>query len=102
MKNIESTYPAEIDNQLFFSDMRLKDSSTYETYKNYLKTKEYDKGSESLQNSEVDYYGAYVLNIFNRRLRAIGQYLLTKQKPDQVKYQSTEPSNPKVGTTWIS
>lgn len=103
-RNIESTYPSKIDKSVFFSDMRLRDSDCYEKYKLFIKEKKYDKASEWLQDSEVEnYYGAYLYNLFNRRLRAIGEYLIEQSvnKPEQVHYQSEEPTA-QVGRTWIS
>lgn len=101
MKDIESAFPSNIDKLMLFSDMRLRDSQTYEEYQEKIKKSEYDKAATVLQNADADYYGAYIFNKFNRKLLAIENYIKNKTKPEQPIYNITIPSNPHNNQIWI-
>ena len=101
MHDYETYYPDSIDKKIFFSDMDLKYSETLEEFQNHLAKKEYVEASGCLQDSDADYYGAYLYNMLNRRLIAIGTVLLTKNKKKPIYYSPVEPEMISNGETWI-
>ena len=92
MKNTNSVFPDGIDPRFYFSDMSLDDVSLMSTYQELIKNGKYSEASELLNDSDISFYGAWVLNLFENRLRNIGAYLLTKEKPKANIYQSSEPT----------
>ena len=58
--------------------------------------------SEYLNNSEVFFYGAWILNLFENRLCAIGNYAINiLPKNILTQYYENEPENTYKGMNWI-
>ena len=71
-------------------------------YYRYLETGNYTRATELLNNSDVFFYGAWILNLLENRLYAMENYLMNEEeKPTLVTYQSTEPINAYQGMNWI-
>lgn len=102
MKNAESNYPEQIDPRIFYSDMNLDTRETWNQYQNLINENKYTEASTLLLTSDADYYGAWLLNLLEDRLVKIGEHVLTLEKPELTKYQTLEPSDVKLWTTWIS
>lgn len=101
MKNELTIFPSGIDSRIFFSDCDLENLPTMEKYKNLISSGKYTEAANCLYNADVDYYGAWFLNLLENRLRAIGRYALDEiEKPELVLYQSTEPSTTE-GMCWV-
>ncbi len=102
MKNTKTKFPQRIDDRIFFQDINLQQLQIMKHYYSLLNSNNYTKASEFLNNSEVFFYGAWLLNLFEERLRAIGDYLLKlPPKEPLVNYQKDQPINAVEGTHWI-
>lgn len=103
MKNTETKFPQYIDGRIFFQDINLAQTQIMKQYYLLLNSNNYSKASEFLNNSEVFFYGAWLLNLFEKRLHAIYDYVsnLPPKKP-LVEYQTTEPVPTDSGVHWIS
>lgn len=103
MKNTETKFPQYIDDRVFFQDINLTQVPIMKQYYLLLNSNNYTKASEFLNDSEVFFYGAWLLNLLEKRLYAIGDYLtsLPPKKP-LVEYQAAQPSSANNGTHWIS
>ena len=76
MKNINTKFPQYIDERIFFQDINLTQVPIMNHYYSLLNSNNYEKASEFLNNSEVFFYGAWILNLLEERLCTIGSYLL--------------------------
>ena len=101
MKSIETKFPTEIDKRQFFPDISRDQVYIMNTYNDYIANGEYEKASEFLNNSEVFFYGAWLLNMFENRLHAIGDYLINTEKSKLTIYENSEPSDLYEGMNWI-
>ena len=101
MKDTSTKFPQEIDSRTFFQDIDISQVPIMQEYYKLLNAGNYDAASELLNNSEVFFYGAWLLNLLENRLNAVGEYVMQLEKPKLVVYQSTEPSNPTQGLCWI-
>lgn len=104
---LQSVFPAEIDERVFFQDVSLDQLQTYNEYQNLLATGQYSKASELLLNSDITAYSAEVFNYFERKLYNIETETMRRvseieaEKADAIKiasklrltyYGSTEPT----------
>ena len=101
MRDTTTKFPSEIDDRLFLSDISLNQVPIMKQYYNYINAGNYDAASELLNNSEVFFYGAWLLNLLENRLNAVGEYVMQLEKPKLITYQSTEPTNLYQGMNWI-
>lgn len=103
MRNESSIFPDGIDSRVYFSDIDLNNVEFMNTYQELIKNGKYSEASQLLNsNDNVFFYGAWVLNMFENRLRNIGEYLLTKEKQSANIYQPDEPTeNLKYNMIWI-
>lgn len=103
MRNIFSVFPDGIDSRIYFSDISLENVSFMNTYQELINAGRYTDASQLLNNNDdVFFYGAWVLNMFENRLRNTGKYLLTKEKSSANIYQPEEPTeNLKDNMIWI-
>ena len=103
MRNVLSIFPDGIDTRVYFSDICLEDVPVMNTYQELIKSEKYSEASELLNNNDnITFYGAWVLNLFSNRVKNIGEYLLTKEKPKPGIYQSEEPTEGLTeNTIWI-
>ena len=102
MRDTSTKFPSEIDNRIFAQDINIEQAPIMNDYYMFLNAGNYDKATELLNNSDVFFYGAWVLNLLEERLHAIGDYVVnTDLKPDLVTYSGTEPSTVSEGMCWI-
>ena len=102
MKDTNTIFPNGIDSRVYAQDITLNDLETLSKYQTLLTEGKYKETSELLNNSDVYFYGAWMLNLLEKRLQAIGNYLVNL-KEDVLTYASeTEPENVEYGTSWIS
>ena len=100
--NTGSVFPINIDSRMYYQDVQLSQMNTKAQYETALSNKQYTDASTILQNSDVDYYGAYLFNKSEDKLLAVQAYLEAKVKPDLMRCQATEPTNVDDGMSWIS
>ena len=101
MKDTSTKFPQEIDSRTFFQDICIDQVPIMKEYYKLLNAGNYDMTSDLLNNSEVSFYGAWLLNMWENRLNAVGEYVMKLEKPKLITYQSTEPTNPYQGMHWI-
>lgn len=103
MRDIETKFPKNIDDRIFFQDINLDQVSIMKYYYFLLNKNDYTSASEFLNNSEVFFYGAWILNLLEKRLVNIEDYLIKlPPKEPLVLHQSNEPTSVEVGTHWTS
>ena len=100
MKDTSTKFPNEIDPRIFFSDVDLDHLDVLNEHKTLISSESYTNASELLNGSEIDFYGAWLLNLLENRLEAIGSFLLQKSKPNLQVYSNNEPVA-KMGLHWI-
>lgn len=101
MRNTVTQFPSSVDDRIYFQDINLSQLNTKTNFETYLAASQYTDASNELNNANIDFFGASVLNLLENRLVAIENYLLTLTKPSLTAYQSTEPTNVGIGFTWI-
>ena len=101
MKDASTKFPQEIDNRIFWQDLQIYQTTIMQKYYTYLNAGNYDEASDLLNNSDVFFYGAWILNLLENRLYAIEKYVFGLDKNKIVEYQRTEPLNVSQGTVWI-
>lgn len=101
MRNTTTQFPYAVDDRIYFQDINLSQLNTKTNYETYLANAQYTDASAELNNANIDFFGASVLNLLENRLVAIENYILTLVKPQLTAYQSTEPTGVGVGFTWI-
>ena len=103
MKSIQTKFPSEIDSRIFFIDVDLSQVPIMKNYYTLINAGEYSRASELLNNSEVSFYGAWILNLLENRLCAIGNYVMGLEKNKLMTYSNSEPSNDEIyeGMNWI-
>ena len=101
MKDTSTKFPQEIDERIFWQDLQIYQTPIMQKYYTYLNAGNYDEASDLLNNSDVFFYGAWILNLLENRLYAIEKYIFGLDKNKIVEYQRTEPFNVSQGTVWI-
>ena len=101
MRNVVSQFPGAVDDRIYFQDINLTQLNTKTNWENYLANGQYTDASNELNNANIDFFGASVLNLIENRFVALENYMLTMTKPDWTYYGVTEPSNVPMGYTWI-
>lgn len=87
----DTVFPTAVDDRIYYSDASIDDIPTMRTYQSKLREGKYIEASEFLCESGMNYFGAWVLNMYEGRLVALEEYLVDKEKPDLTRYQSAEP-----------
>ncbi len=102
MKNTLSIFPNGFDSRIFFSDISIDYTDLMSQYQSLINQGKYSEASQLLNNSDASFYGAWIFNLFDNRLKNIGEYLLTLEKPKLTVCQSIEPTEGLVeNLTWI-
>lgn len=101
MRDVVSQFPSDIDDRIYFQDINLSQLNTKTNFERFLAEQSYSEASDVLNNANIDFFGASVLNLLENRLVAIEEYILTLEKPVLTAYQSTEPEDVDEGFTWI-
>ena len=99
---VNTNFPNSVDDRIFYNDIDLDQLHILEQYKELLIASKYDEASDLLQQSDIDYFGSWLLNLFELRIRATQEYLLNnKEKPKLQIYSSIEPTGIREGIVWI-
>ena len=98
---VNTNFPNKVDDRVFYNDIDLEHLHILDQYKTLLTNSNYDEASKLLQDSNIDYFGSWLLNLFELRIRTTQEYLLTKEKPKLHTYSSTEPTNALLGMVWV-
>ena len=101
MKNIYTIFPSGIDSRIYAQDITLNDLETFSKYQTLLAQGKYTEASVLLNNSDAYFYGAWMLNLLEKRLNAIGDYLITLEEDVLTYAGETEPENVEYGLNWI-
>ena len=103
MKNTTSKFPAEIDDRIFFQDINVSQIPVMNDYYQYLNAENYTKASELLNNSEVFFYGAWLLNLLENRLYVIESHLINTKKNKLTEYSDSQPVESELynGMNWV-
>ena len=101
MRDVESQFPLNIDDRIYFQDVNLSQLNIKKNFEHFLEEESYSEASDVLNNTDIDFFGASVLNLLENRLVAIEEYILTIEKPVLTAYQSTEPEDVDEGFSWI-
>ena len=101
MRDVSTKFPQEIDERIFWQDLQIYQTPIMQKYYTYLNAGNYDEASDLLNNSDVFFYGAWILNLLENRLYAIEKYVFGLDKNKIVEYQRTEPFDVSQGTVWI-
>lgn len=104
--NTATKFPEEIDDRVYFQDLDISHIEDSELYTKYYNSGDYDSAVDVLQSSGMFYYGADILNLFENRILAIEEYLISQIGSVQLtayqNYAPTITSSMDVGFTWIS
>ena len=101
MRDTRTKFPNSIDDRLFLSDVSLSQLPVMKKYKNSLLNKNYSAASEILNNSNVFFYGAWMLNLFEDRLHAIGKAIINEEEHSLMSYTNDEPVQLSGEVHWI-
>ena len=94
MKDYSTKYPSNVDDRIFFQDICIDDLDIMAKYQSYITAGAYTNASNYINQTNVSFYGAYILNLLEERLIAIEEYVTeTMEKPDLVTYSDTEPTD---------
>lgn len=96
-----TNFPTSVDERLFYNDINIEQLNILNHYKILLDASNYDGASNLLRTSDIDYAGAWLWNLFELRIKATQEYLLTKEKPQLQTYSSTTPTGISKGMVWI-
>ena len=102
MKDITTKFPDAIDDRIFFQNINIDQSHIMDNYYAILDANDYTKASEYLNNSGVYFYGAWLLNMLENRLNAIGNYLINEEKPKLMVYGTPSTQENTIGVHWIN
>ena len=102
MKNTHTIFPSGIDSRVYAQDITLNDLETFSKYQSLLAQGKYSEASVLLNNSDAYFYGAWMLNLLEKRLNAIGEYLIDLEEDVLTYVNENEPENSVYGMHWIS
>ena len=103
MKNTDTIFPdGGIDSRVYAQDITLNDLETFSKYQTLIAQGKYTEASDLLNNSDVYFYGAWMLNLLEKRLQAIGNYVRNLEDEVLTCGSESEPENVTYGTNWIS
>lgn len=93
MKNDQSVFPDQYDPLIFFSDADLDNYTTYQSYYLLYNNNQYTQASALLNDSDIDFYGAWILNLIENELYAIESNMssFVNEKPKIAAYSTTQP-----------
>ena len=102
MKNTYTIFPNGIDSRVYAQDITLNDLETFSKYQTLIAQGKYSEASILLNNSDAYFYGAWMLNLLEKRLNAIGSYLIGLEKDVLTYVSEAKPENTTYGIHWIS
>lgn len=94
MKNSETVFVSpnfDIDDLLYFSDITISKEPIMIQYQDLIKKGKFNEALELIQ--DVDYYGAWLLNLLENRNIGAYERIKDEEKPVFGVYQNTEPTS---------
>lgn len=90
---VPSVYPEDIDPLLFYQDADIERAPQLAQYYQYLNDNNFDAAKNYLANSDLDFYGAWLLNTIENRLYTVEDNIdeYVEEKPKIVIYAEKEP-----------
>ena len=103
-KNGNVLFPEDYDERSFFSDIGLQNKNMLTDHNTLMNVHEYRRASEYAESTGHEYYGAYLFNALEGRVKAIGEHELTEEAVRiRPYYQEEEPTEDLYeNLTWIS
>ena len=101
MKKYKTKFPNGIDDRLFLSDVSISKIPIVNEYRYHLSNDNYTRASELLNNSDVFFYGAWILNLLEERLCAIGKVIIAEDEHSLMTYEENEPVQLVDDIHWI-
>lgn len=101
---VYSQFPDKVDSRIFFKDINIDELEIMNNYLSLYNEGKYSESVQYLNDSNVSYYGAKILNIMQYRLLNIEKYLMKPhEKNNKQLYQVVEPEHTlgDYGLTWV-
>lgn len=94
-KPSESVFPAEIDPLIFYEDADIEHQPLLHAYYQYIINNRFQEAAEYINNTDLDFYGAWLLNLYENRLRAIEENIemVIGAKCQITTYYENEPTS---------
>lgn len=105
MRNIVSKFPNEIDERLFLSDVSISQVPIMGKHRAFLIKGDYTSAYKLLDDSNVFYYGAWILNLLEDRLCKIGEAIMDEEDHTLMTYNTLTVSQMNDiydGMNWIT
>ena len=102
MKITDTRFPNDIDARVYAQDITLNDLETFSEYQTLIAQGKYKKASDWLNKSDAYFYGAWMLNLLEKRLKAIKEYVFKLEDEVLTYAGESEPDDVAYGTNWIS
>lgn len=101
MRDYATDFPKTIDDRVFFSDINIDKLSQMTKFQTYINNGAYSAASKYINNSTVDFYGAWILNLIEERMYALENYAVDEmEKPDIITDQEEEPTDVETNYCW--
>ena len=93
MRSSATVFPDQIDNRIFWSDINLTQTDVMAEYQTRLSEGDYDGALAVINNSDVFYYGGWLINLYRNRLLALEDYIPYLKRSIANVYSAIEPKN---------
>lgn len=101
MKDSSTVFPDYVDDLNFFQDISIDKLPVMTKYNEMISRGSYSEASEYINQQDVTFYGAWVLNMLENRLIAIEDFIIhSLEKPDLTIYGDIEPTDVPAGYCW--
>lgn len=101
MRSSLTKFPNGIDDRICFSDCDLEKQEILIQHNQLVSNRKYTDAKNLLMNNDIDYFGAWLINLLENRVSAIGKYLLEQEKPNLLVLSNDEPDVDSVNFSWI-
>lgn len=98
----KSSFPNQIDDLLFFQDIKLSKADCIPKFQKQLADKNYSEASQILKDSGAFYYGSDLFNYMEDMQYRLQSYLKTHPKTNPHVFSNKKPINAANGLMWIS
>ena len=93
MRSSATVFPDQIDKRIYWSDINLTQTDVMAEYQTKLSEGDYDGASAVLNNSDVFYYGAWLINMFRNKMLALEDYSPNLKQSIANIYSAIEPTS---------
>ena len=101
---VYSQFPDKVDSRIFFKDINIDELEIMNNYLSLYNEGKYSEAVQYLNENNVSYYGAKILNLMQYRLLNIEKYLMKPhEKNNKQLYQIIEPEHTlgDYGLIWV-